>query len=214
MNAAQVQALIRMGLPMAEDIDFRVERLDERHALARIPFHGKLVRPGGTLSGPTIMALADAAMYAVILGRLGAVEMAVTSNLNINFLSKPRPEDLLAEASILKLGRRQVVCEVGVFSQSNEEDLVAHVTGTYALPLLADAAMYAVILGRLGAVEMAVTSNLNINFLSKPRPEDLLAEASILKLGRRQVVCEVGVFSQSNEEDLVAHVTGTYALPL
>ena len=47
------------------------------------------------------MALADAAMYAVILGRLGAVEMAVTSNLNINFLSKPRPEDLLAEASIL-----------------------------------------------------------------------------------------------------------------
>ncbi|WP_162957255.1 PaaI family thioesterase, partial [Pseudomonas aeruginosa] len=119
----------------AEDIDFRVERLDERHALARIPFHGKLVRPGGTLSGPTIMALADAAMYAVILGRLGAVEMAVTSNLNINFLSKPRPEDLLAEASILKLGRRQVVCEVGVFSQSNEEDLVAHVTGTYALPL-------------------------------------------------------------------------------
>ncbi|HEH8442109.1 PaaI family thioesterase [Pseudomonas aeruginosa] len=135
MNAAQVQALIRMGLPMAEDIDFRVERLDERHALARIPFHGKLVRSGGTLSGPTIMALADAAMYAVILGRLGAVEMAVTSNLNINFLSKPRPEDLLAEASILKLGRRQVVCEVGVFSQSNEEDLVAHVTGTYALPL-------------------------------------------------------------------------------
>lgn len=107
MNAAQVQALIRMGLPMAEDIDFRVERLDERHALARIPFHGKLVRPGGTLSGPTIMALADAAMYAVILGRLGAVEMAVTSNLNINFLSKPRPEDLLAEASILKLGRRR-----------------------------------------------------------------------------------------------------------
>ena len=61
---------------------------------------------------------------------------------------------------------------------------------------------------------MAVTSNLNINFLSKPRPEDLLAEASILRLGRRQVVCEVGVFSQSNEEDLVAHVTGTYALPL
>lgn len=107
MNAAQVQALIRMGLPMAEDIDFRVERLDERHALARIPFHGKLVRPGGTLSGPTIMALADAAMYAVILGRLGAVEMAVTSNLNINFLSKPRPEDLLAEASI-QIGRAHV----------------------------------------------------------------------------------------------------------
>lgn len=66
MNAAQVQALIRMGLPMAEDIDLRVERLDERHALARIPFHDRLVRPGGTLSGPTIMALADAAKSALL----------------------------------------------------------------------------------------------------------------------------------------------------
>ena len=59
--------------------------------LARVPFHAKLVRPGGTLSGPTIMALGDAAMYAVVLGRLGRVEMAVTSNLNINFLVRPKP---------------------------------------------------------------------------------------------------------------------------
>ncbi|TRO38606.1 PaaI family thioesterase [Pseudomonas sp. ALS1131] len=135
MSALEVQTLIRGGLPMAEDIDLRIDRLDEEGVLARVPFHAKLVRPGGTLSGPTIMALGDAAMYAVVLGRLGRVEMAVTSNLNINFLVKPKPVDLLAEARILRLSRRQAVCEVSLYSASNENELVAHVTGTYALPL-------------------------------------------------------------------------------
>lgn len=135
LTAAQVQTLIREGLPMAEDINLCVDRLDECGVLARVPFHNKLVRPGGTLSGPTIMALADAAMFAVVLGRLGRVEMAVTSNLNINFLVKPKPVDLLAEATILRLSRRQAVCEVAVFSLGSEDELVAHVTGTYALPM-------------------------------------------------------------------------------
>lgn len=135
LTAEQVQALIRAGLPIAEDIELCIDRLDAQGVLARVPFHAKLVRPGGTLSGPTIMALADAAMYAVVLGRLGRVEMAVTSNLNINFLVKPRPVDLLAEARILRLSRRQAVCEVSLYSLGNAEELVAHVTGTYALPL-------------------------------------------------------------------------------
>lgn len=135
LTAEQVQGLIRLGVPMAEDIDLRIDHLDSDRAVARVPFNGKLVRPGGTLSGPTIMALADAAMYAVVLGRLGRVEMAVTANLNINFLSKPQPVDLIAEARILRLTRRQAVCEVALHSQGAEGDLVAHVTGTYALPL-------------------------------------------------------------------------------
>lgn len=135
LTALEVQTLIRAGLPMAEDIDLRIDRLNEEGVLARVPFHAKLVRPGGTLSGPTIMALGDAAMYAVVLGRLGRVEMAVTSNLNINFLVKPQPVDLLAKASILRLSRRQAVCEVSLYSAGNENELVAHVTGTYALPL-------------------------------------------------------------------------------
>jgi uncharacterized protein (TIGR00369 family) len=135
LTAEQVQALIRAGVPMAEDIDLRIDCLSADLALARVPFHGKLVRPGGTLSGPTIMSLADAAMYAVVLGRLGRVEMAVTSNLNINFLAKPKPVDLLAQARILRLSRRQAVCEVLLYSLGAEDELVAHVTGTYALPL-------------------------------------------------------------------------------
>lgn len=134
LTAEQVQGLIRQGVPMAEDIDLRIDHLDGDKAVARVPFHGKLVRPGGTLSGPTIMALADAAMYAVVLGRLGRVEMAVTANLNINFLAKPKPVDLVAEARILRVSRRQAVCEVSLYSYG-EEELVAHVTGTYALPL-------------------------------------------------------------------------------
>ena len=135
LSAEQVQALIRQGVPMAEDIALCIDRLDAEHALARVPFQARLVRPGGTLSGPTIMALADAAMYAVVLGRLGRVEMAVTANLNINFLRRPQPVDLLAEARILRLTRRQAVCEVALYSQGCEQDMVAHVTGTYALPL-------------------------------------------------------------------------------
>ncbi len=135
LSAKQVEALIRQGVPMAEDIDLRIERLDEAGALARVPFQPKLVRPGGTLSGPTIMALSDAAMYAVVLGRLGRVEMAVTSNLNINFLARPQAVDLLADARILRLSRRQAVCEVSLYSQGGEDELVAHVTGTYALPI-------------------------------------------------------------------------------
>ena len=134
LTAEQVQGLIRLGVPMAEDIDLRIDHLDGDKAVARVPFHGKLVRPGGTLSGPTIMALADAAMYAVVLGRLGRVEMAVTANLNINFLAKPKPVDLVAEARILRVSRRQAVCEVSLYSHG-EDELVAHVTGTYALPL-------------------------------------------------------------------------------
>lgn len=135
LSAAQVQALIRQGVPMAEDLDLRIDALSIEEALARVPFNQRLVRPGGTLSGPVIMALADAAMYAVVLGALGKVEMAVTSNLNINFLARPAPQDLLARARMLRLTRRQAVCEVGLFGVGNPEQLVAHVTGTYALPL-------------------------------------------------------------------------------
>jgi uncharacterized protein (TIGR00369 family) len=134
LTELQVQQLIRNGVPMAEDIGLRVDRLDGEVAVARVPFHARLVRPGGTLSGPTLMALADAAMYAVVLGRLGRVEMALTSNLNINFLARPAPKDLLAEARILRLSRRQAVCEVLLYSAGERDTLVAHVTGTYALP--------------------------------------------------------------------------------
>ena len=133
LNAAKVQALIRSWVPMAEDIDLRIEEINEGFARIRIPFQEKTIRPGGTVSGPVMMTAGDTAMYAAILGTLGEVSMAVTSNLNINFLQRPQPCDLIAEGNILKLGKRIAFCEVSIRSEGSQ-DLVAHVTGSYSLP--------------------------------------------------------------------------------
>ncbi|MBQ24649.1 PaaI family thioesterase [Alcanivorax sp.] len=133
LNADEVQAVIYEGLPAASEEGLRIEEVGARRARVRSPFRPSTLRPGGSISGPTMMGLADAAMYAAILGELGRVEMAVTQNLNINFLSRPAPADLIAEAVILRLGRRAAVLEVQLFSEGNDE-MVAHVTGTYALP--------------------------------------------------------------------------------
>ncbi len=91
------------------------------------------IRPGGTISGPTMMALADFAMYVAVLASIGPVPLAVTTNLNINFLRKPAPRDLLAEAHLFKVGKRLAVGEVTIRSEG-EDDAVAHVTSTYSIP--------------------------------------------------------------------------------
>jgi uncharacterized protein (TIGR00369 family) len=96
-------------------------------------FHPQSLRPGGTVSGPTIMALTDFAMYVAVLSAVGWVPLAVTTNLSINFLQKPAPRDLLAEARLLKLGKRLAVGEVGIRSDG-ADDLVAHATSTYSIP--------------------------------------------------------------------------------
>jgi uncharacterized protein (TIGR00369 family) len=91
------------------------------------------VRPGGTISGPTMMALADFAMYVAVLAAIGPVPLAVTINLNINFLRKPAQRDLTGEARLLKLGKRLATGEVFIRSDGEEEP-VAHVTSTYSIP--------------------------------------------------------------------------------
>ncbi len=91
------------------------------------------MRPGATISGPTMMALADYTMYFAVLSAIGWVPLAVTTNLTINFLSKPAQRDLLAEARLLKFGKRLAVGEVGIRSDGGG-DLVAHVTSTYSIP--------------------------------------------------------------------------------
>ena len=137
LTPEQVQAVIRQGLPQAEQQGLVVEPGPGTTIRVRQPFDETLIRPGGTLSGPAMMGLADAAMYAAILARLGRIEMAVTQNLNINFLSRPEPGELYADAEIIRLGRRSAVLEVRVFGE-HQQDMVAHVTGTYALPASRD----------------------------------------------------------------------------
>ena len=100
----------------------------------RQTYSAQMIRPGGTISGPTMMALADFAMYAAVLAAIGPVPLAVTTNLNINFLRKPGQRDLIAEARLLKLGKSLAVGEVNIFTEGQAEP-VAHVTSTYSIPL-------------------------------------------------------------------------------
>lgn len=106
---------------------------DGRVATLSLDYREAQLRPGGTLSGPTMMALADTAMYALVLSALGEVPLAVTTNLSITFLRRPKPEGLIAEASMLKLGRSLAVGQVSIRSASEEEPC-AHAVVTYSLP--------------------------------------------------------------------------------
>jgi uncharacterized protein (TIGR00369 family) len=133
LNAQQIEDSIKEWVPMANDIDLKVEAVRQGYARIRIPYQDKHLRPGGTISGPVMMTAGDTAMYVAILGSLGEMAMAVTSNLNINFLKRPEQLDLIAEAHILKLGKRIAFCEVGIRCEGADE-LVAHVTGSYSLP--------------------------------------------------------------------------------
>ena len=99
----------------------------------RQAYQPQFVRPGGTISGPTMMALADFAMYVGLLASIGPVPLAVTTNLNINFLRKPEARDLVAECRLFKLGKRLAVGEVTLLSDGMAEP-VAHVTSTYSIP--------------------------------------------------------------------------------
>ena len=110
-----------------------IEAVWEGGGRVRQAYRDASVRPGGTISGPTMMALADFAMYVAVLAAIGPVPLAVTTNLNINFLRKPARCDLVAEARLLKLGRRLAVGEVTIRSDGEEEP-VAHVTSTYSIP--------------------------------------------------------------------------------
>ena len=133
ITLAELDEIAQERVPFAGQAGFRVERLGEGSALCRAPFRKDFLRPGGTISGPILMGLADFCMYAAVLTLIGRVEMAVTTSLNINFLRRPQPGDILAEARVLKLGKRLAVGEVDLHLDGDDE-LVAHVTCTYSIP--------------------------------------------------------------------------------
>jgi uncharacterized protein (TIGR00369 family) len=133
ISVEDFQALIEEHLPLVGLFGIRTEEIGEGAARLRMHFNPSLMRPGGTVAGPALMALADVTLYAVVLGLIGKVELAVTTTLNINFLRKPGPADVVCEGRILKLGKRLAVAECSLHSV-DEDDLVAHVTGTYSIP--------------------------------------------------------------------------------
>ena len=134
MSAPEVSAYIDEVFPQikANGDNISVEAVSAGTALVRLHADEKHLRPGGTVSGPTLFMLADLAAYAVILAHIGRVALAVTTNLNINFLMKPEPGPLDASAMILKLGKRLVVTDIVIRDSGGE--LVAHATATYSIP--------------------------------------------------------------------------------
>ena len=129
----EFEAMAQAQLPLVAQLGISVEHLEQGRAWLRLPFSDALLRPGGTIAGPALMALADAAMYAAVLSMIGKVALAVTINLTCNFLRRPVPADVIADARILKLGKRLTFGEVTLYSEG-DGDPIAHVTSTYSIP--------------------------------------------------------------------------------
>ena len=135
LSADEIADLLRAEFPQAfyPGCGFTIERVDHADVSVRWIFDESGLRPGGTVSGPTMMELADFAMYVAVFSAVGRQPLAVTTNLSINFLRKPARADLIADARLMKVGRRLAVGEVTIRSEGTSEP-VAHVTATYSLP--------------------------------------------------------------------------------
>ena len=135
MNAEQVSDLLEEVFPQLSQGGkcHYIEWVKKGEAMLRLKADERHLRPGGTISGPSMMSLADYAAYVIILAELGPVALAVTTSLNINFLNKPEPGDLLAHVKILKLGKRLVIVEVDMHTEG-QDAMVAHATATYSIP--------------------------------------------------------------------------------
>jgi uncharacterized protein (TIGR00369 family) len=129
LSVDEVSAYLAVGIGR----NFTIEAVGPMSARLRLLYREDHLRPGGTISGPTIFALADVALYVAILAQVGKVKLAVTTNLNINFLLKTAARDLIGEARLLKLGKRLAVGEVAI-SSAGVPAIVAHATGTYSIP--------------------------------------------------------------------------------
>ena len=133
ISKAKLQDIAENRVPYVGQTGVVVDSLAYGQVSLRIPYNENFLRPGGTIAGPVMMGLADLAMYGVVLSMIGPVELAVTTSLNINFLRKPKPGDIIAKGRILKLGKRLAVGEVNIYRQG-DSDPVAHVTSTYSIP--------------------------------------------------------------------------------
>ncbi len=131
----ELESFLRTAFPQVFNAGsgLSIEEIWHGGAQVRQAYREDFIRPGGTISGPTMMALADFAMYIAVLASIGPVPLAVTTNLSINFLRKPGAADLLAEAKLMKLGKRLAVGEVAIWAIGAAE-LVAHATSTYSIP--------------------------------------------------------------------------------
>ncbi len=133
MTPADLLKFLEDHFPQSAHLDLRIEHLDDTMIRVRLPTHERHLRPGGTISGPTLMWLVDCSFYLLIMAQLGPVALAVTTNLNINFMRKPEPADLIGEGRLIKLGKTLAVGDFTIWSDGKANP-VAHATVTYAIP--------------------------------------------------------------------------------
>lgn len=133
LDVEGVNALLEIAFPGIRQSGPQVVEVAPGRVRVRRAYGEGLLRPGGVISGPTLMGMADTAAYALVLAHVGDQLMAVTSQLNISFLRGAKPGDLFAEAEMLRLGRRMVVCDVRLWTEGPER-LAAQANVTYALP--------------------------------------------------------------------------------
>ena len=132
-SAEQINHFLETDFPQCKT---RVTELKKHYARVSHKIEEGDLRPGGTVSGPVMFAVADAALYITILGEIGLVPLAVTTNININFLNKPKAHaDLWAECRLIKVGKKLIIGDVFIYSEGQDE-AVAHATGTYSIPPL------------------------------------------------------------------------------
>jgi uncharacterized protein (TIGR00369 family) len=133
LTASDLSDFLRREFPQAHPERFCIDDVRDRFVRFRYEANEGDLRPGSTVSGPTMMALADTGVYLAVLAMIGPVALAVTTSLNINFLRKPGTGELVVETTLLKLGKRLAVGEVTIWSAGTEEP-VAHATVTYSIP--------------------------------------------------------------------------------
>jgi uncharacterized protein (TIGR00369 family) len=132
MTTEELQQFLLDAFPGAPP-PYIVEEITDRSIQMRLPVGEAHSRPGGTVSGPSLMALADCTAWLVIVGQIGPVALSVTTSLHIDFLRKPDLVDVVARGELLKLGKRLAVAEVAMFSLGSET-VMAKAQVTYSIP--------------------------------------------------------------------------------
>ena len=135
LSLAEIDGFLRQEFPQLfiQGDMFSVTEIGAGTCRMRMAYHESQLRPGGTISGPAMMQLADVSIWVALLGAIGAVPLAVTTNLSINFLRKPEPRALISTCRMMKIGKSLAVGEASLTSEGSD-DVVAHAVATYAIP--------------------------------------------------------------------------------